>query len=42
MVCEKGYMEVAQKLLDAKADVNLCDQVSNLVEYYTLCEDCTQ
>jgi hypothetical protein len=29
MVCEKGYIEIAHKLIDAKADVNLCDQVSN-------------
>ena len=29
MACEKGHVEVVHKLLDAKADVNLCDQVSN-------------
>ena len=31
MACEKGYLEVVQKLVEAKADVNLCDEVSDAI-----------
>ena len=30
MACEKGCVGVTEKLIEAKADMNLCDQVSNL------------
>ncbi len=28
LASDKGYVEIAQKLIDAKADLNLQDQVS--------------
>ena len=31
MACEKGYLEVVQKLIEAEADVNLCDLVSDYI-----------
>lgn len=31
MACEKGYVPVVQKLIEAEADINLCDQVYTAV-----------
>ena len=35
MACEKGYLDIVQKLIEAKADINLCDQVLLLTFCHT-------
>ena len=39
MACEKGYLAVVQKLVEAKADVNLCDEVSHV--YIIIVVECS-